>query len=136
MSPPPAGVDGSVTGGVDACVDCAGSGPVTPDPPGFPPVPDAEDCGPLLVPGWRAVPSTTPDPPEAGASPPGSVAVPVPAEGLVCGAVPPVPEGCAGCEGSGVVSTCPAGAPSSWPGTGIQGASELPESSVETMTTA
>lgn len=118
-------------------VDCVGSGPVAPEPPGFWPLPAAEDSGPALVPGCPVLPPGTPDVPDAGASTPGSVVTPASAEGVACGVVAlPVPEGCADCEGAGVVSTWPAGAPSSWPGTGIQGASELPESSVETMTTA
>jgi hypothetical protein len=68
----------------------------------------------------------------------------VPAEGdvpsLAVGVDPagtlPVPEGTAESAGREVGSTWPAGFSSFWPGTGSQGASELPDSKVITMTTA
>ncbi|MFD5814513.1 hypothetical protein [Streptomyces sp. NPDC127038] len=48
----------------------------------------------------------------------------------------PLPGGCTDRVGRGEVLTWPAGVSFSWPGTGSQGASELPDSSVATITTA
>lgn len=68
---------------------------------------------------------------------PGEGVVPSLAVGMLPGAtLPPAPDGRPDSAGSGEVSTLPAGASSFCPGTGSHGASELPDSSVTTMTTA
>lgn len=68
---------------------------------------------------------------------PGEGVVPSLAVGMLPGAtLSPAPDGWPDSAGSGEVSTLPAGASSFCPGTGSHGASELPDSSVMTMTTA
>ncbi len=68
---------------------------------------------------------------------PGDGVVPSLAVGMFPGATLSLPpDGCPDSAGCGEVSTLPAGASSFCPGTGSHGASELPDSSVMTMTTA
>jgi hypothetical protein len=94
-------------------------------------VTDVEGFGSADVPGSVALAEA----PGVGLTP-GAGAVPSLTEALAPGAAPLEPEGDTESVGSGEVSTFPAGASSCWPGTGSQGALELPESSVATMTTA
>ncbi|MET7682755.1 hypothetical protein [Streptomyces sp. NPDC005423] len=136
-------VDGAGPGEVDTGGDTDGRttgevGPVCPVPA---PLLDAVGRGTADVLG-RPGRAEAPVPPVAPV-PPGLAAamgvVPLPAVGgLPGGRTPePVPPlGGTEAVGSGEVSTLPAGEPSFWPGTGSQGASELPESSVTTMATA
>ncbi|MDV9172647.1 hypothetical protein R6V09_21365, partial [Streptomyces sp. W16] len=77
------------------------------------------------------------DAPVALALAPGDGVVPSLAVGMFPGATLPLPpDGRPESAGSGEVLTLPAGGSSFWPGTGSQGASELPDSRVTTMTTA
>ena len=77
------------------------------------------------------------DAPLALALAPGDGVVPSLAVGMFPGATLPLPpDGRPDWAGSGEVSTLPAGGSSFCPGTGSQGASELPDNRVTTMTTA
>jgi hypothetical protein len=74
---------------------------------------------------------------EAVGTGPGEGVVPSVAVATAPGAVAPgAPDGFTGRAGRGEVSARPAGVSSSWPGTGSQGAFELPDRSVLTITTA
>jgi hypothetical protein len=77
------------------------------------------------------------DAPDALAFAPGDGVVPSLAVGMFPGAtLSPAPDGRPESDGTGEVSTFPAGASSFCPGTGSHGASELPDNRVTTMTTA
>lgn len=115
---------------VVGCVGGSGSGvePV----PGLVMLFVAVGFGSADVPGFSAVAEAS----DALASAPGDAVASVLAVGEVPGETLPVAEGCgADSAGSGGVSTCPAGFSLGF-STGSHGASELPESSVATMTTA
>ncbi|MBK3578719.1 hypothetical protein JHN63_33970 [Streptomyces sp. MBT65] len=77
------------------------------------------------------------DAPDALAFAPGEGVVPSLAVGMFPGAtLSPPADGRPESDGTGEVSTFPAGASSFCPGTGSHGASELPDNRVATMTTA
>lgn len=97
-----------------------------------------DGLGEALVPVPPPPPPVPAVEPPAEAVPPGAGVFPTPTPALTAalGALPPPAGASSESDGSGEGSTLPAGLSSSCPGTGSQGALELPDNSVMTMTTA